>query len=177
MAIQRLRQGLRALFAFSRPVDLALAEKFLTPEQLALFRRMRRGEQLHSLNVLRTVVAQSSEVSVTTPPELATAALLHDVGKSRYPLRLWQKTIAVLVRAFAPATFKRLSKGDPRRMIQRPFVVYVRHPVWSAELLAECNASPAAIWLVAHHANDADKLPVSDLIPLLKRLQHADDAN
>lgn len=172
MFMQRLRQGLRALFAFAQPVELALAAEYLTPEQLSLFQRMRRGEQLHSLNVLRSVLAQGS-----TPTELATAALLHDAGKTRYPLRLWQKTAAVLVRAFAPATFERLSKGDPRRVLERPFVVYVQHPAWSAELLAQTGAPEAAVWLVAHHADDPDGFPDSDLIHLLKRLQQADDAN
>src|SRR4051812_31589967 len=112
----RLRQGLRALFAFTRPVDDALADAYLSPAQRPLFRRMRRGEQLHSLNVLRAVLAQADE----TPPALAAAALLHDVGKSRYPLRLWQKSIAVLVRAVLPTLFVRLSADDPRNFWARP---------------------------------------------------------
>src|SRR5215213_6736056 len=98
MAIQRLRQGIRALFAFTQPVDFDLAASYLTPAEMALFRQMRRSEQLHSLNVLRTVLAESAAAQQFVPPELAVAALLHDVGKSRYPLAVWQKTIAVLVR-------------------------------------------------------------------------------
>jgi hypothetical protein len=169
----RLRQGLRAMFAFARPVDIALAADFLTPGQLALFRQMRRGEQLHSLNVLRAVLAQSTDM----PPELAVAALLHDVGKSRYPLRLWQKTVAVLVRALLPALFVRLSAGDPRTFWARPFAVYVHHPAWSAELLAQTGAGDAAIWLAAHHADDAAQWQAHDLYRLLQRLQAADDTN
>ncbi len=172
MALRRLRQGLRALFAFALPVDLALARRYLDAAQLALFRRMRRGEQLHSLNVLRGVLAQGE-----TPPDLAVAALLHDVGKSRYPLRLWQKTGAVLVRACAPPLFARLSRGDPRRWWQRAFVVYVQHPAWSAELLAETAASASAVWLVAHHQDDAERWRDHECYLLLKRLQRADDAN
>jgi hypothetical protein len=177
MAIQRLRQGIRALFAFTQLVDFDLAASYLTSAEMALFRHMRRTEQLHSLNVLRTVVAESAAARESVPAELAVAALLHDVGKSRYPLAVWQKTLAVLVRAFVPAAFQRLSLGDPRRIFQRPFVVYVKHPSWSAEMLAQTDALPEAIWLVAHHADDADSQPVSDLVPLLKRLQSADDAN
>ncbi len=173
LAIHRLRQGLRALFAFARPVDYALAGQYLTPEQVALFRRMRRGEQLHSLNVLRAVLSQRD----TTPPELAIAALLHDAGKSRYPLRLWQKTIAVLVLAFAPSAFRRLSVGDPRTWWARPFVVYVDHPAWSAELLAQTGASASAVWLAAHHQDDAALHRMHELFPLLQRLQAADDTN
>lgn len=169
----RLRQGLRALFAFACPVDDALAARYLTPAQIALFRRLRRGEQLHSLNVLRGVLLQADE----TPPALAVAALLHDAGKSRYPLRLWQKTIAVLVRAGAPPLFRRLSAGDPQKWWARPFVVYVRHPAWSAELLAEAGADDAAIWLAAHHQDEAAQWRDHELFPLLKRLQAADDTN
>ncbi len=168
----RLRQGLRALFAFARPVDDDLAARFLSPDQVRLFRRMRRSEQLHSLNVLRCVLAQGE-----TPPALAVAALLHDVGKSYYPLRLWQKTAAVLVRAFLPALFVRLSTDDPRTFWARPFAVYVLHPAWSAELLAQTGADEAAIWLAAHHQDDVAQWRNHQLYPLLQRLRAADDTN
>ena len=174
MPIHRLRQGLRALFAFARPVDDTLAAHYLTPPEFALFKSMRRGEQLHSLNVLRAVLAQGD-----TPPDLAVAALLHDVGKSRYPLAVWQKTAAVLVRAFAPAQFRRLSQRDSLGFWSRPFAVSVQHPQWSAEMLAQAGASAAAIWLVAHHQDASPNAPEqgSDRVSLLKRLQSADDAN
>ncbi len=173
MAIQRLRQGIRALFAFAQPIETDLAARYLTPDQLALFGQMRRGERLHSLNVLRSILAQSS----TTPSELAVAALLHDVGKTRYPLAIWQKSLAVIVHAFAPSTFERLSHGDARVWWRRAFVVSVAHPAWSAEMLAQAGASDDAIWLVAHHADDAERWKNHTLYPLLKRLQMADDAN
>jgi len=172
MAIHRLRQGLRALFAFSQPIDYPLAEHYLSPEQMTLFRQMRPSEQLHSLHVLRAVLAQGN-----TPLDLAVAALLHDVGKSRYPLALWQKTAVVLVRAFIPAIYRRLSAGDPRRLWVRPFAVYAHHPAWSAQLLTQNGASPAAIWLVEQHQNPADNQRDHDLYPLLERLQQADDTN
>ncbi|MBL8164963.1 MAG: hypothetical protein JNJ61_23470, partial [Anaerolineae bacterium] len=59
-AAQRLKQGLRALLAFSRPVDWDLAAETLSPDLMTLFRRLKRSEQLHSLNVLRGVLAQGS---------------------------------------------------------------------------------------------------------------------
>ncbi len=173
MAIQRLRQGIRALFAFAQPVETDLAAHYLTLDQLALFDQMRRGEQLHSLNVLRAVFDQSS----STPSDLAVAALLHDIGKTRYPLAIWQKSLAVLVKAFAPSQFERLSHGDPSLWWQRAFVVYACHPAWGAELLTQAGGSADAIWLVAHHADDAERWKNHTLYPLLKRLQIADDTN
>jgi hypothetical protein len=171
-AAYRIRQGIRAVFAFSQPVELPLAAQYLTPELLVLFQQMRRSEQLHSLNVLRDVLAQGA-----TPRDLAVAALLHDVGKSRYPLRTWQKTIAVLTRTFAPQLFERWSKGSPADRWLRPYVVYVEHPVWGAELIRAAGASEAAIWLVAHHQDSAALWEQHPLAPLLRRLQSADDSN
>src|SRR5688572_9042909 len=141
-AVQRIQQGLRALFAFSRPVDDGFAEAYLTPPLMALFLKMRRSERFHSLRVLRSLLAQGD-----VPPELAIAALLHDVGKTRYPLMIWQKTLPVLVKLVSPALVERWSSGDGKNLLLRPFVVYVQHPAWSAELLAAAGAPERAVWL------------------------------
>jgi hypothetical protein len=169
----RIQQGVRALLAFSQPVDTALAATHLTPSLLRCFTLMRRADQLHSLNVLRSVLAQEP----VTPPELAAAALLHDVGKSRYPYPTWQKTLVVLVRAFLPRVFRRLSSGDAHNFWQRPFVVNVHHPAWSAEIITQAGADPLTVWLVAHHAESAAQHAHHPDVYLLKRLKRADDAN
>jgi hypothetical protein len=171
-AVYRIRQGLRAVIAFSQPVEFPLAVEYLTPELMTLFQRMRRSEQLHSLNVLRDVLAQGS-----TPRDLAVAALLHDVGKSRYPMGTLQKTLAVLVRAISPMLFERWSKGNPTNLWKRPFVVYVNHPAWSAQLIADAGASANAVWLVERHQESADQWDNHPLAALLRRLQQADDSN
>lgn len=168
----RLRQGFKALLAFSQPLELDLAAEYLSQRLLTLFQQMNRDEQLHSLNVLRDVLAQG-----TTPPDLAIAALLHDVGKARYPIGVLQKTCAVLVRAVWPGLYEQWSKGNPLNLWQRPFVVYEQHPLWGAEVVAEAGGSDTAQWLVAHHADEAQRWENHPQYELLKRLQAADDAN
>jgi hypothetical protein len=168
----RLRQGFQALFAFARPLDLDLAASFLSPALLRLFQSMNRGEQLHSLKVLADVLAQGE-----TPPELAVAALLHDVGKSRYPLAVWQKTLAVLVSAVWSGLYRRWSQGDAANLLQRPFVVYECHPSWGAEMLRQAGASEMVCWLVEHHADLVRDSGGQPRALLLERLQQADDAN
>jgi hypothetical protein len=171
-AVYRVGQALRALMAFSQPVDCDLAAEYLSPDLMILFGRMRRSEQLHGLNVLRTVLAQGQ-----TPRELAVAALLHDVGKTRYTVRIWQKTIAVAVETLSPRLFERLSRGDAARFWLRPFAVKAQHPAWSAEMLTNAGASEVAVWLVAHHQEDVSKWADHPYHDLLQRLQQADDAN
>jgi hypothetical protein len=168
----RFGQGIRALFAFTQSVEVSLAEAYLNPSLLRLFQQLKRNEQLHSLSVLRDVLAQGE-----TPHDLAVAALLHDVGKVRYPVAVWQKTLAVAVRELLPQQFIRWSQGDPRNPWQRAFVVYVQHPQWSAALLAEAGASERACWLAAHHAEAWAQWQTHPYAPLLQRLKQADDSN
>lgn len=169
-ALYRVQQGLRALFAFARSVDVALAAQHLSPPLLDRFRQMRRSEQQHSLRVLCALL-RDGDVS----PALATAALLHDVGKIRYPISLWQRSLPVLVKAFSPALLDRLSKRDPRSGWTRGFVVYVYHPAWSGEIIAAGGGSADAVWLAVHHADDADDWRDHPLHGDLVRLQFADD--
>jgi hypothetical protein len=169
----RLRQGLRAMFAFAAPIDDVLINRVLTPPLAALFFRMTRSEQLHSLHVLQDVLAQSDH----TPDTLAIAALLHDCGKSRYPLWLWQRTLPVITRRISKTSAIRLSRGDPRNVWVRPYVVYAHHAAWSAELLRAAGAPEDSVWLVQHHGEGSDRLRDHRLHALLLRLQAADDAN
>jgi HD domain-containing protein len=171
-ATQRVRQGIRALLAFSGPVDTALAAEYLSPALMNCFEQMRRSEQLHSLNVLRDTLAQGS-----TPPDLAIAALLHDVGKSRYPFPTWQKTLVVLAKVFTPRLFERLSQGSEKHFWQRPFVLSEHHPTWSAQIIAAAGAPERAVWLVAHHADSLSQWADHPYLYLLERLKQADDAN
>jgi hypothetical protein len=171
-AIYRIQQGLRALFAFSRPVDDSLAGQHLSPPLMACFQAMRRSEQLHSLHVLRTLTAQGFISN-----DLAVAALLHDAGKSRYPFPVWQKTLVVLVEAFAPGWFERLSNGDETNSFQRPFVLSHHHPRWSADMVRDAGGSECAVWLIEHHAESAEAWSDHRWGDLLTRLQMADNAN
>lgn len=171
-AVYRIGQGIKALFAFSQPVDVELAARYLSPPLMALFNELNRGEQLHSLAVLRDVL-----VGGETPADLAVAALLHDVGKTRCPINVAQKSLVVIVKALMPAAYQRWGQGSPLNLWQRPFVVYEQHPAWSADMLAQAGAGEGALWLVAHHADPLDQWRGHEHVDLLRRLQQADNQN
>jgi hypothetical protein len=171
--VHRIKQGGRALIAFAQPLDETLVKQTLSPTQMTLFYSLKRVEQLHSINVLRDVLAQAD----STPQDLAQAALLHDCGKSRYALATWQKSLAVLVRAFFPRLEQRLRQQDRLTFWRAPFVVQQYHPAWGAQLLSDIGAAPRLIWLVAHHADPLERWQDHPDVTLLARLKKADDAN
>ncbi len=170
---RRLAQGLRALLAFAMSPDLALARKHLTGCEYAAFSALSRSEQLHSLNVLRAVL----DSQPSAPRALRAAALLHDVGKSRRRLAVWQKTLAVLMQSFAPALSQRLSRDESPGAWRNPFIVRRRHPQWGGEILRKCGSDSELIWLVEHHQAEASEMRKHPGYALLKCLQAADNAS
>ena len=169
----RLQQGLQALFAFSYEIDTDLIKTYLSSKQYDLFRQMSHNEQYHCMRVLQLILEQEP----TTPLHLAQAALLHDVGKSRHSLAVWQKTLAVLVKYFFPQRYRGWNKAQNPNRLEIAAVVAERHPAWGAELLQAIKADQAVIWLVRHHQDNADNFRSHPLFPLLVRLQAGDSAN
>ena len=165
-ALRRLRQGLNALLAFAQPVDYALVAQHLTPALQDCFALLRRSEQLHSLRVLRALQAQGA-----VPPELTAAALLHDVGKTRWPFPLWQRVLVVLLPLLAPALAARLARGDEANLLSRPFIIEEQHPAWGAQLARAAGADERVAALIEGHAQP----PGDD--ELLARLRYADEHN
>jgi hypothetical protein len=141
------------------------------PEQRQLFQTLSLSDQWHSLRVMQTLQAAGQD-----HPDLLTAALLHDVGKTKLPLTLWDRTLIILVSAFWPQKAASWGEGDGRDW-RRPFVVKTRHPEWSAEMAAAAGCSPLSVSLMRRHQ---DKLPETAVTPedeLLRQLQWADDQN
>ena len=98
----------RRLICLRRSPEIELTQGLLSPCEMKAFNAMSRSEQQHSLRVLKRVLARDPGA----PRALTAAALLHDVGKSRYQLSVWQKTLAVVVEAIAPAMAHKLSHAD-----------------------------------------------------------------
>lgn len=140
-----MRQFWAALRAAPTRQDLERLEQVLSPSLIELFLRQQPSEQYHSLQVYERLLAQGERA-----PELLTAALLHDVGKSRAPLRPWERAVVVLVNALAPGLGRRWGEGEPHGW-RRPFVVAAQHPAWGAELARQAGAAPLTVRLIRRH--------------------------
>jgi hypothetical protein len=161
----RARQFWQALTAVPAAEDLEQAGQALSPQLMALFLNQTASEQVHSLKVFFQVWEQGER-----SPDLLSAALLHDIGKSRCPLRVWERAAVVIGQALAPRQIERWSRAELNGW-NRPFVVAVQHAAWGAELAAAAGASPLTVDLIRRHHDPAAEglLPPADR--LLQQLQ------
>jgi hypothetical protein len=174
--LYRVRQFYLALWTAVDPRDYEQARSVLTPAQMALFAGMQSSEQAHAASVYRQLVEQGE-----TCPDLLVAALLHDVGKSLSPLRLWERVLIVLARLFFPAQSRRWGNlSIPEEEIRgwrRAFIVAEQHPAWGAALAAEAGASPRTVALIRQHQEPASTAEDVEFERLLSKLQAVDDHN
>ena len=125
--------------------QLASAQEILSPTQMELFTHMQVSEQIHSLRVLRTLLEQGE-----THSDLLVAGLLHDVGKIRFPLRIWERVFIVLGKKLTPRYLKNWGNSIPRGW-RRPFVMAEQHPLWGANLALEVGTTLLAASLIRRH--------------------------
>jgi hypothetical protein len=170
----RARQFWLALRAHPTPKAITNARAVLSSEQMELFSRMQPGEQAHALQMLEALRAKGE-----TDPDLLVAALLHDAGKQRCPLRLWERVMIVLVQAGSPALARRWGEVAAAgcKGWRKLFVVAAQHAEWGAELALEAGVSPLVAALIRRHPQPApvDSSLWEDI--LLRRLQDIDETN
>jgi hypothetical protein len=173
-ALYRVRQFFLALRVAADPRDLEQARTVLTSEAIKLFVGMQANEQAHAVSVYRQLVAQGE-----TSSDLLAAALLHDVGKSLGPLRLWERVLIVLARAVFPVQSRRWGSLPAQEIKgwRRAFVVAEQHPAWGAALAAEAGASPCTVALIRQHQEQASTEADPGTRRLLSKLQAVDDNN
>ena len=164
----RARQFWQALTAVPAAENLERARQVLSPQLMALFLNQTASEQVHSLNVFLQLYDQGERSA-----DLLSAALLHDIGKSRYPLRIWEKVVVVIGRTLAPRQTELWGQAEPRGW-KRPFVVAGQHAAWGAELAAAGGASPSTVELILRHHDPVAGASIHLQDQLLRQLQILD---
>jgi hypothetical protein len=167
--LYRTSQFWHALKAAPAAEDLQRLRGTLAPPLLALFLQQQASEQAHSLQVFNRLLEAGE-----TDPDLLPAALLHDVGKSRHPLRVWERVLIVLGQALMPGWVDRLGAGKAHGW-KRLFAVARQHPAWGAQMVEAAGASPLTVELVRRHQERLAAPPASAADRLLSLLQKFDN--
>ena len=156
------------------PLEPSMREQvatLLSPAELALFSRFSLNDQWHSYRVMKML----QDAGHSQPP-LLVAALLHDVGKTKLSLSIWQRSLIVPASILLPRQTAVWGQGEAVGW-KRPFVVKHQHPAWSAEMAAAAGSQPQAVTLMQRHQDTIAPDDTSEEANLLRLLQWADDQN
>jgi hypothetical protein len=167
----RWRQFRQALAARPLPEE-ALREiaAVLSEQEMVLFQRLSLNDQAHSYQVMTMLKTTGYD-----NPDLLAAALLHDIGKTRYRLPIWARSLVVLAEAFVPSRVARWGKGEATWW-RRPFVVKAQHAEWGAEMAKAAGSRPITVALIGRHDKVVGTAGGYE-DELLRQLQWADDEN
>ena len=147
----RVRQFWRAVFVSKENNKLEQAQAQLTPAQWALFDQLQPAEQAHALRIYHLLVQQGD-----IQPDLLVAALLHDVGKLRYPMNAVERAVVVVIKKLAPG----LAQGwaelpeagwEGASDWRKAFILAEHHPAWGAELASKVGVSALSETLIRYH--------------------------
>ncbi len=165
----RIRQFLQHLTARKASVDRETAQSILSEPLLVLFDTMSWGDQAHALAVLRALPDDR-----VGSPDLAQAALLHDVGKAHAKLTVWHRAICVTLGGVAPSMLQRLAVADSASW-RYPFYVHLHHAEIGAQRCERAGCSQATVALVRHHGRRGFETPIApELVEQLGALDTAD---
>jgi len=166
----RLKQFLAHIQADEASVDDGLVRDLLSNEAYELFKEMPPGDQVHALCVLRAL-CEAGEKSL----EMAWAALLHDVSKSRGGLKTWHRALSVALEALDDDWLSRLASSDSDSW-RYPFYVHLCHAELGALMCESAGCARIVVAMVRYHETPLEDVEDLALRRKLAALKMADDA-
>lgn len=142
--IYRIRQFWQALLPKISSQELQWAFDILPAPTIPLFLGQSLTEQRHALDV--TLDLWSAELN---NHNLLIAALLHDCGKSKNPLKVWERIYIVLLQRAPRKTWDFLLGSYP--FLSSPLRTAQDHPKWGAELALNYGLDVEIVELIQHH--------------------------
>ncbi|MDO8690568.1 MAG: HD domain-containing protein [Dehalococcoidia bacterium] len=139
----RVTQFARAFTTKMGPQEPAELERLLNHDELALFYGMSKAALRHGLLVFRQLRRQGCDDS-----QLLTAALLHDVGKSRVSLA--HRVVGVLLGMIWPTSICRMASANGRGW-RRGFYEHLYHPELGARMVLQAGSQPRVVELIRRH--------------------------
>ena len=141
----------------------------LSSDQLELFLQLPDEDQTHSYAVMNGLRKLGE-----TDQDLMVAALLHDIGKTRVPVSVWERSLVVLVERVSSDRAEKYASGSPSGW-KRAFIVKSQHPHWGAEMAQQAGCSELTISIIRGHHEPLLALQGTNEERLVGALQKADN--
>ena len=155
--IERIKKFFRACTAKVTDTDILYVKKHLSEKARTLFFNMSVADQYHALHVAYT--AAEIVKSNNTPCNielLCRVSLLHDIGRVKGSMNVFEKSIAVLFFAFFPVTAKKMSLTTTG-WLTGILHTYVFHPKIGAAMLESIDMHQEASIICRHHESKTPK--------------------
>ncbi|MFA6942072.1 MAG: HDIG domain-containing metalloprotein [Clostridiaceae bacterium] len=139
--IKRIRQFLIYLFSSLSCQDIEYIDKKLDNNIKYVFLKLSKYEKKHSI-----LVAQAVEKEFKNDPDLVVAALLHDIGKTKYHINITQKSLLVVL--------DHLTKGKLKKItINKSINIFYNHGQIGYDILKNSGYNNRILFIVKNHHN------------------------
>lgn len=142
--IYRIRQLWQALMPKISSQELQWALDILPTSAIPLFLGQSLTEQRHALDVALDLWSAAPRNR-----NLLIAALLHDCGKSKNPLKVWERIYIVLLQRAPRKAWNALLGAYP--FLSAPLRTAQEHPTWGAELARNKGLDHEIVALIHDH--------------------------
>lgn len=166
--MSRVRQFYINLVDKMKEEDYKYVEAILNENEVSLFYKMIKSEQKHSVRLARDIEKAIDYIVVDDPDIvknrdlLIKSSLLHDVGKSRAKINIFEKSIIVIL--------NKITKGNLKNVNNKKVDCYYNHSEYSYELLKDIIDDEIILNIIKnHHSKSNDKI--------IRFFQYMDDKN
>ncbi|GAB6168735.1 HD domain-containing protein [Clostridium carnis] len=160
MALYRVKQFLWACSSLFKKIDYDYIRKYLSEDEIKLFNELKHNDKHHCIRVCKDSMIMRDEKKINVDKiKLGKAALLHDIGKSKFHLNVMEKSMVVLL---DKATKGKINKYDNIKQID----IYYNHPKIGADILRNYNYDNEILEVVKyhHHSDIGENNKILDII-------------
>lgn len=148
MSFYRVKQFLWAIGSTFKKIDYDYLRKYLNEEEIKLFNTLKHNDKHHCIRVCKDSISMKEENNIDVDAmKLGKAALLHDIGKSKFKLNVFEKSIVVLL---DKATNGKINRYDNIKQID----IYYNHPKIGEKILRKYNYDEEFLQVIKYHHNN-----------------------
>lgn len=167
--IKRIRQFYINVTDRMKKEDIVYAKNILSKDEQELFFALLKSEQKHSVRISKEIgqvidngLIENKEI-ISSRNMLLRVGLLHDVGKARKRLNVFDKSIIVILAKITDNKIKNIKKS---KKIQ----CYYNHSDYSYEILKDIITDDNMLYVIKNHHRKVDDV-------LTKFFKEIDDRN